>query len=303
VSGSFFGPAECCAIPFKVYYFVFAIMSDSPTEATLLVGRTKDDVQGSLNKSVVKICAESLKVRGTFTVALSGGSLPSLLSSLDDAFQSAGVDPKYDCWHVILADERCVPFDDPDCNMKSIREHFLSKVPIPEAQIYAIDESKIDQSAEEVARAYEESVVKKVLKVSGTLLDLAILGFGPDGHTCSLFPEHPLLTEMSRSVAPIEDSPKPPPRRITLTFLVLNTQTRHVIFCGTGQSKSPVLQAVFSSVIKSDSREGSYHVIYKYPPPFPCAMARPNTPDQPSTNTLTWVVDADAMDGVHVSEL
>ena len=276
-------------------------MSNSPTEATLLVGRTKDDVQGSLNKSIVKVCSESLKARGTFTVALSGGSLPSLLHNLDVAFQSAGVDPKYDCWHVILADERCVPFDDPDCNMKTIREHFLSKAPIPETQIYAIDESKIFQSAEEVARAYEEAVVKKVLKISGNMLDLAILGFGPDGHTCSLFPGHALLTEMSRSVAPIEDSPKPPPRRITLTLLVLNTQTRHVIFCGTGQSKSPILKAVFSSVIKSDSHEG-YHVIYNHPPPFPCAMVTPNTPDE-STNTLTWVVDDEAMEGVQVSEL
>ena len=158
----------------------------------------------------------------------------------------------------------------------------------------------IDQSAEAVARAYEEDVVKKVLKISGGFLDLALLGFGPDGHTCSLFPGHPLLTEMSRSVASIEDSPKPPPRRITMTYLVLNTQTRHVIFCGAGKSKSPILQTMFASVTERDSQE-RYQVTYKWPPPFPCAMVTPNTTEE-TTSTLIWIVDAEAMEGVIVSE-
>jgi 6-phosphogluconolactonase len=96
-------------------------------------------------------------------------------------------------------------------------------------------------------------------------------------------------------VAPIDDSPKPPPKRITLTLPVLNKNTNHIIFCGTGDSKRPILQKVFQDggeKMLSESSEGvaKYSVTMTEPPPYPCAMVRP-------IRSLTWIVDQDAIGG------
>ena len=274
------------------------------TEASLVVAASKAVVHKHLNLEIVRAWREATKTKASFTIALSGGSLPSFLSSLSDAFIKEGEDPKFDSWHVLLADERCVPATDPDSNLGSLKEKFLQHVPIPPNQIYGIDESKLD-SAEAVASDYE-STLRKVLETkSQGKLDLAVLGFGPDGHTCSLFPGHDLLQETKKWVASIEDSPKPPPKRITLTLPVLNQQTRHVIFCGAGGSKSPILQKVFAEIREDTSRSGDadgkhYAATMSVPPPFPCAMVAPMVNDGGKL-PVTWVVDADAMDGVAIA--
>lgn len=268
----------------------------------LLVSSSKDVLPQHLNAAIVSICQQCLRERSVFTIALSGGSLPSFLSTLPEVFASANVDPQFDKWHILLADERCVPTTDPDSNLGELDKNLFGKVPqIPRNQIYGINESKLDE-AEAVASDYERQV-RSVLSQSGGQLDLAVLGFGPDGHTCSLFPGHALLKESSKWVASIEDSPKPPPRRITLTFPVLNTKTRHVIFCGAGASKSPILLKAFAKVTKLEiGSDGlnTYQVEMTSPPPFPCAMVQPNS--ELTENTLLWVVDADAMEGISICD-
>eukprot|EP00585_Thalassiosira_rotula_P008820 CAMPEP_0196140976 /NCGR_PEP_ID=MMETSP0910-20130528/8145_1 /TAXON_ID=49265 /ORGANISM="Thalassiosira rotula, Strain GSO102" /LENGTH=280 /DNA_ID=CAMNT_0041401961 /DNA_START=122 /DNA_END=964 /DNA_ORIENTATION=- len=277
----------------------------APYKAKMLIAPSKSDVGAVLCDPIVASCKSALESRDAFTIALSGGSLPAFLQALPDAFEKAGVEPQWDKWHVLLADERCVVVTDGDSNLGAIQKNFTSKVPIPESQVYGIDESLLSKTTDSVAVHYEEKVVSPLLEKCGGMLDCSVLGFGPDGHTCSLFPGHALLEEKSVLVAPIEDSPKPPPCRITLTFPVLNEKSRQVIFCGAGASKCPILQAVFETDGVATEDQGiaekvdgakAVEVVMTDPAPFPCGMVR----TEKGGDSLVWVVDADAAENAIV---
>jgi 6-phosphogluconolactonase len=60
---------------------------------------------------------------------------------------------------------------------------------------------------------------------------------GPDGHCCSLFPEHPGLHDNSAAVIPVRNSPKPPPERLSLSFAGLNAANEiWVVVSGGGKA-------------------------------------------------------------------
>lgn len=265
----------------------------------LIVCSSSETLPKHLNVAILNLAVDAIRARGVFTIALSGGSLASFLSGLSAEADAGSIDPRFDSWYVILADERCVPLESEDSNMGALHKDTLSKVPIPPSQVYGINQDKLSESVDSIAADYE-TAVRQVIAKSG-LLDLAVLGYGPDGHTCSLFPGHALLEEKDKWVAGIDDSPKPPPSRITLTLPVLNGHTRHAIFCGAGAAKSPVLQKVFFRVSPKDTSYGipggrRHGLTLASPPPFPCAQIRPD--DAASTHSLLWIVDEAAMEGV-----
>lgn len=66
---------------------------------------------------------------------------------------------------------------------------------------------------------------------------------GPDGHTASLFPNHPVLQVNQGLITFVKDSPKPPPERVTLTLNAIN-QAKHRIAVVTGEGKSTVVKEV-----------------------------------------------------------
>jgi 6-phosphogluconolactonase len=299
-------------------------------KAKVYIAPSKSEVANALSNLIIQSCHAALvqSHRDIFTIALSGGSLPSLLSCLPEAFSIANIDPQWNKWHVILADERCVVSTDADSNLGAIRSNFTNLVDIPTSQIYGIDETLLlgDNDTADIAQSYEQNVVQPLLDKSSTegMIDCAILGFGPDGHTCSLFPNHKLLHEETKLVASIDDSPKPPPSRITLTLPFLNTHVRQVIFCGVGESKRPILKAIFKTssgsadnVVAADDddaggrSEKNHQEIRQHgarvtsvelcnPAPYPCGMIRPltrNSGDEYGNNSLVWVVDEDAANG------
>ena len=149
---------------------------------------------------------------------------------------------------VFYADERVVPLNHPDSNHNLCMTELFSKVPIPQSNIHTIDIS-LANDLEELCDAYEKELIHEFAQRDSArfpIFDLILLGIGPDGHTASLFPGHELLSEEDRWVAYIEDSPKPPPKRITLTFPVINHAAR-VAFVASGEGKADTLKTVLDN--------------------------------------------------------
>ena len=79
----------------------------------------------------------------------------------------------------------------------------------------------------------------------GGALDVALLGLGEDGHIASLFPGHVVLSSQGL-VAALQDSPKPPSGRVTLTLPVLARPGLERIIVALGSGKREALQRLMA---------------------------------------------------------
>jgi 6-phosphogluconolactonase len=173
----------------------------------------------------------ALRERGRFALALPGGSVATLFLPV---LGQACLD--WDRAEVFWTDERAVPADHPDSNFGLSRSLWLANASLPAGRIRPMPGDAAD--LESAARQYEATL--RAILGSPPRLDLVLLGVGEDGHVGSLFPGHPLLAEEDRLVAPVFDSPKPPPRRLTLTLPAL-AASRLVVAAAFGRAKAPAL--------------------------------------------------------------
>jgi 6-phosphogluconolactonase len=187
-----------------------------------------------LPESLIDIFARegrrALDERGAFAVALPGGSVATTFFP-----HLAALPFDWSRTEFFWGDERAVPPSHPDSNYGVAERLWLSPAKVPAARIHRMPADGADLAAAADAHARE------MTSLLGTppRLDMALLGVGPDGHVCSLFPGHPLLREERRFVAPIVDSPKPPPARLTMTLSVL-AAARHVVIAMMGEAKAEI---------------------------------------------------------------
>lgn len=241
-----------------------------------------DALAAALRAYIISCQEAGLARHGVFKVAVSGGSLPKTLAQALLPPPASDADTvKWDRWEIFFADERAVPLDHPDSNYALLKAELLDKLSLPEGvsppTVHTIDGAVLDD-AQELADRYEQALVRSFASrdsVKLPIFDLLLLGCGPDGHTCSLFPGHELLRETSAWVAPIEDSPKPPPRRVTLTLPVVAHAVR-VAFVATGAGKRDIMKVIFE--------EGKG---------LPCALVNERTGER-----CSWFVDNAAVEGV-----
>ena len=174
----------------------------------------------------------AIAARGQFSCALPGGSVAETFFPV-----LARAPVAWDKVEFFWGDERAVGPDDPDSNYGLAKRLLLDPVRADPQRVHRMAGEGGDLEA--AARAYEEEMVRVL--GDPPRIDLVVLGLGPEGHVCSLFPGHPLLRERVRRVAAITDSPKPPPRRITFTMLPLELAGT-ICVAGFGDSKAAAIR-------------------------------------------------------------
>jgi 6-phosphogluconolactonase len=212
---------------------------------------------------------EAVTQRGTFAVALAGGSTPKALYCLlasDPAFRDK---LPWNHMHFFFGDERHVPPDHDQSNYRMANESLFSIAPIERSQVSRILAEYPD--AEKAALEYEQALRAYFTVKEGEYprFDLVLLGMGDEGHTLSLFPGTKALHASNRVVVRNWVG-KLFTDRITLTAPAAN-QANRVMFMVTRSDKAPALKAVL---------QGPYE-----PDQLPAQLI------QPASGRLLWLVD------------
>ena len=123
--------------------------------------------------------------------------------------------------HVVVlpADERCLPQGHSERNWQIVQSELLQQLidrgalPAQNCHPFIYLPHLPDWGLADFGRSLDLPRTRD----DTALIDVVVLGAGEDGHIASLFPGSPLLHSTDGDFLQVADSPKPPPRRITLS--------------------------------------------------------------------------------------
>jgi 6-phosphogluconolactonase len=189
---------------------------------------------GAVAKRAAAVIAEEARAavaaRGRFLLAVSGGKTPWIMLR---ALATEAV--PWEQVHIVQVDERVAPRGHADRNLTHLRDTLLEHAPLRPEQIHAmpVEAPDLEAAAARYARTLRD------IEGAPPVLDLALLGLGPDGHTASLVPGDPVLKVIDRDVAITEVYQGR--QRMTLTYPMLN-RSRNILWVVTGAEKVPMLK-------------------------------------------------------------
>jgi 6-phosphogluconolactonase len=193
--------------------------------------RVAQDIAQRLNAAI--------QTRGFAVLSVSGGQSPV---GLFEALRVIDID--WSRVRVTLVDERCVPRTHPDSNALLVQTHLLQDL-AAQAQLVFMGATA---SAPLSTPTQQAETASHALRAAG-VTDVLVLGMGTDGHTASLFPEAPNLSQAldqrnTDTCMAIELNNPPanaPYARITQT-LVQILSARHIVLPLAGADKRRTLQ-------------------------------------------------------------
>jgi 6-phosphogluconolactonase len=210
-----------------------------------------DALVAAAGDRLVGAITDAISRRGRALIVLTGGGTGTgLLKRVRE--QADEID--WSKVHLFWGDDRFVPADDDERNEKQAREALIDHVDIPAANVHAMAPSgaAFGDDLDAAASAYERVLAENADEgQSEPDFDVHLLGMGGEGHINSLFPDTPAVKETSRLVVGVTDSPKPPPRRITLTLPAVQ-RSREVWLVVSGEAKADAVAAAIGGASPVD---------------------------------------------------
>jgi 6-phosphogluconolactonase len=223
-----------------------------------------EDIGRKAASHIHLIYQDIMRRKGNFTLVLSGGKTPEVLYR---TLASPPYSDQFD-WnrvHIFWGDERYVPQEDPESNYGMAYRSLLSKVPIPDSNVYPMPTDTDD--VEEAAKSYEHTLREYFSNYGSTsgspampVFDLILLGLGADGHAASLFSGDYLDPNNSKWVMAVTIPPSYPTReRITMSLPALNAAA-NVVFLVSGEGKRETLEKVLKDEPAGQQPLAAQHV-------------------------------------------
>jgi 6-phosphogluconolactonase len=195
-------------------------------ERRVLVHPGKQALAASVAARFLTKVGDIIAEHGDAHVVLTGGTIGiGSLAAVNESPARDGVD--WSKVHFWWGDERFVPKADGDRNELQAREALLDHIAVPAENIHPFAASDEVASLDEGVAAYTAELAR--FSPDGgqwPRFDITFLGVGPDGHIASLFPNLAGIRVTDAPVISVQNSPKPPPERLSLTRPVINSSER-----------------------------------------------------------------------------
>src|ERR1700761_2210073 len=196
-----------------------------------------DALAAAAGDRLIDVINAAVAARGQALIVLTGGGNGNRI------LRYLAADAERVDWakvHLFWGDDRYVTEDDDERNDKQAGEALLDHIDIPARNVHAMPASDGEFGSDLAAAAlsYEQLLAANAEPGDpAPNFDVPPPGGGPEGHINSLFPDTPAVREATRLVVGVEDSPKPPPLRITLTLPAIQ-RSREVWLLVSGAEKA-----------------------------------------------------------------
>lgn len=223
----------------------------SATDVVIETYADAAEVAAAAGARLIGAITSAIATRGQAHIVLTGGGTGVALLRHVAAH---GTDIDWSVVHLYWGDERYVPDRDDERNAKQAHEALISQIAIPARNVHpmAASDGEFGADIAAAALAYEQVLAANAPDGEPTpIFDVHLLGMGEEGHVNSLFPDTAAVAETTRMVVSVTDSPKPPPRRITLTLPAVQ-RSREVWLVVAGGAKAEAVAAAVGGAAPKD---------------------------------------------------